>query len=471
MNALEWFSKITKIPRPSGYEDRVTEFLVDIAKAKQYHWRIDHVGNLCIEVPAKGHGVGKPTIVLQSHMDMVCEKLPEVTHDFMKDALDVYEEDGYLKARGTTLGADNGVGIALSLGALNYTNCPPLELLFTVDEEVSMKGAKSMQSNFFQGKYLINLDSEDDTQFTTGCAGSMVVKFTLPIVRDKDYPTAVKARFTVDKLVGGHSGTDIHKNRAAATKVCTEQLLAFEKANIQFRLVEIEAGRAANAIARFGTMILAFLTQEDFNKARTLLLDVSEDNPAGQPVITFEKVEVDTLPLDPVTHDRLIGLVYELPHGPIVYYDQAAGLVETSCNFSSIASENQNYVITLFYRSFVDKKLVNIGEAISRVASRHSVHIEIEDPDPAWPPRKDNALLDIAINSYKKLFNKAVTAMPIHAGLECGYLEKLSPGLIAISIGPNIFDPHSPTERLEIGSLARIEQLLFNIINEFIEKT
>ena len=467
---MEWFKKISAIPRPSGYEEQITEFLVDIAKARQYHWRIDHVGNVCIDVPGKGRGAGKPTLVLQSHMDMVCEKLPDVEHNFMTDPIQLREENGYLSAAGTTLGADNGVGIALALSAADQPNCPPLELLFTVDEEVSMLGAKNMQPNFFHGKYLINLDSEDDQVFTIGCAGSLLVTFTLPVAFDSEYQAQVKAEFVVDKLLGGHSGTDIHKGRSAATKVCAQQLLAFTEAGINFRIISVDAGNATNAIARLGKIQLAFATVEDFQKAQDLLLDLSSVNEEEKPSLTLKKIDTQAQPFDIVSHNRFIAFIYELPHGPLVYYDQAAGLVETSCNFASIKKdEGNNYIIKLFYRSFVERKFVKISEELNRIADRHSVKIEISDPDPAWPPQKDNDLLNIATSCYQKLFNRQVSVAPIHAGLECGYLEKLSPNLSCISIGPNILDAHSPDERLEIASLSRTEQLLFNIINDFIQ--
>lgn len=470
MDAMEWFKKISAIPRPSGYEEQITEFLIDIAKARQYHWRIDHVGNVCIEVPGKGRGARKPTLVLQAHMDMVCEKRPDVDHNFMTDPIQLREENGYLSAAGTTLGADNGVGIALALSAADQANCPPLELLFTVDEEISMLGAKSMQSKFFNGKYLINLDSEDDQVFTIGCAGSLLVAFTLPVAFDSEYQAQVKAEFVVDKLLGGHSGTDIHKGRLAATKVCAQQLLAFAEAGINFRIISVDAGNATNAIARLGKVQLAFATVSDFEKAQDLLLDLSSVNEEETPLLNLKKIETQAQAFDVVSHNRFIAFIYELPHGPLVYYDQAARLVETSCNFASIKKdEGNNYLIKLFYRSFVERKFVKISEELSRIADRHSIKIEISDPDPAWPPQKDNDLLNIATSCYQKLFNRQVTVAPIHAGLECGYLEKLNPSLLCISIGPNILDAHSPDERLEIASLARTEQLLFNIINDFIQ--
>ncbi|MGL4524526.1 MAG: beta-Ala-His dipeptidase [Spirochaetia bacterium] len=471
-DSMAWFRQITQIPRLSGHEELVTDFLVNLAKEKQYQWAIDHIGNVCIQIPGRGRGVGKPVLVLQAHMDMVCEKKPGVVHDFLKDPIQLYEKDGFLYANGTTLGADNGIGIGLALAVSQMEHIPPLELLFTVEEETSLAGVKKMQPGFFKGEYLINLDSEDDKIITTGCAGSMLVKVIENLEFDTQYPIATTATLKIDELLGGHSGEDINKNRGSATKICLDQLILFEKENIQFRIIHADTGgNSYNAIARFGHVHLAFLNADEFKKAQNLMMKLDHLNDQENPQYSLSLAILDnTKVLSKSVHNRILAIGYELPHGIISLCDGYANMPETSCNLATIKQTEKQFIYTLFYRSFSDQDLLDIAENLKRLATRHSVRVDLDEPDPAWPPRSDNPLLELAKDSFQKLLNETVEVRPVHAGLECGYLEKLHPGMYAISIGPNIYDAHSPDERMEIASVKRIEQLLFHIINEFIKK-
>jgi dipeptidase D len=460
MNSLDFFKEITKIPRPSGHEEKIREFLIGKAKEQGWSYKVDDAGNLLVSVPGKGAQAGKPLLMLQNHMDMVTAKEDGVTIDFMKEGLTIYEEDGFLKAKGTTLGADNGAGIALAFYCGMLDNHPPLELLFTVDEEAGLNGARALKPGFFTADRAINLDSHEDGVFTVGCAGGGQVDYKIRADEDKSFSKDFAVRFEVADLMGGHSGADIHEKRASAAVMLASQLKAWRDAGFDFRLCDINVGLFHNAIARSGYVVAAFKNQDDAKKASETVLDQIKDFPLEK---HFKQktalVKADKVMTAEVTK-QVIDLTTHLKHGVLNWSREFEGIVETSANLAIIKLNGGYIEVCYSFRSFIDDEVVRIQKENADYGRKLGAEANPDQPYPGWAPAKENPLADKLISIYEKFTGKKAHVAPVHAGLECGYLKKVNPKLLAVSIGPVIFDLHAPSERLDIASMPRTEALL-----------
>ena len=485
----EYFKKISKIPHCSGKEEKVRVFIKNEAEKMGFETKTDKVGNLVVRIPSKSKEHIK--IVLQSHMDMVCEKNEEIKHDFSKDPikLEIIDINGdkWITAKGTTLGADNGAGIAYQLtlmkyiknGKLNFGSLS-IDLLFTVNEEMGLVGATQIDYDLINyGNYLINLDSEKDDRFTIGCAGGN--SFTVEIKTKRidvnqvnDYLTPIK--ISVTGLMGGHSGVDIHLGRANAVKIISRILWKLNEKYL-FYLNSINGGKIANAIPREAWTTL-YVKKEDLFEINAFIKDLASDiikffdDIEPNLLISFKELEriTDTTGLIKENQDKLLNILYSIPNGPVSMHPKLKDLVRTSTNLASIQTRKNRIQFRISQRSLTSYGLRSIHEkfkALLKLAGSEIITKNYAEY-PSWPPNFNSKISKISQKTYKDLFDEELIIQIIHAGLECAILKKHFPEMEMISIGPMIMFPHSPDERLNIKSIEKIWnfliELLYNLI-------
>ena len=462
---IDLFKQINAIPRCSKKEAAITRWLEDWAGQRGLEHNRDTAGNLVIRVPASTGFETAPVIVLQGHMDMVCEKTPDSHHDFDHDPIRVIRDGDWLRADGTTLGADNGIALALALAIVadEAAAHPPLELLFTVDEESGLIGATQLDPALISGKVLINVDSEDDDVFTIGCAGGEETRIRLGL----EYEAAPKGlefyRVLVGGLRGGHSGIDIHKHRANANRLLG-RLLAELTADESLRLAGLYGGSAHNAIPRDARAIVG-VTAAGKDTMQAVLKNIEavfrEENEATEPQLKVygELLAADEVPdrvLLPAAAARAVTLLNALPHGVEGMSAQVAGLVETSCNLAIVKTANGQLDIISSQRSSSMTRLEDITARVRAVAALAGAGTTRMNRHPAWPPDPDSALLARCREVYTRQFGEDPVVEVIHAGLECGLIGAKVPGMEMISIGPTLRNPHSPDEKLFVPSIGKM---------------
>lgn len=474
---LDYFNKINMIPRCSTNEDRLAQWLSDWAKDRQLPVRRDPAGNLVICVPASKGYETCPTVILQGHMDMVCEKTPESPHNFDEDPIISKQDGDWLLAESTTLGADNGIAIAYALALAEDQDLshPPLELLFTVDEESGLNGAKDLDTNMVSGRILINLDSEDEGVFTVGCAGGQDFALETALELSGLPGQWSTLRLTIGGLRGGHSGIDIHQPRGNANKILARLLSAFRQ-KVGFRLMDIHGGSRHNAIPRDAE---AFVGIESGNidaithDLERLIEVIREEYRELEPDLLISYTTMDHNDKDNDRHalskkdtDRVIDLMLALPHGVAGMSSSFDGTVETSSNLATVRYMNGKLTILNSQRSTLMPKLEEICQrvlAISRLAGtghRSTAHY------PPWTPDPDSAILKRSQNVYRDLFNKPPIVQVIHAGLECAIIGDNITGMDMISFGPTIENPHSPSERLYLPSVEKVWKFLVALLED-----
>lgn len=468
----KYFAEITRIPRPSKYEGQIIAYLENFAIQHHLDYKKDKVGNLVICKSASGSIKNKPTIVLQSHLDMVCEKNSDVSHDFLKDPIIPYVDGDWVKARGTTLGADDGIGVASMMNVLTDKDLEhgPLECLFTVDEETGLTGAFEISPKFFSGHTLINLDSEDEGILFIGCAGGIdtLVKFTYlpqPVGENcKAYEISVTG------LLGGHSGDEIHKGRGNAIKIMTDFLLGAIQAGAD--LHKFEGGNLKNAIAReaFATLLIPVPIDEVFRKlCKTYEAQVKKLFSETDPALTF-KVERAPIPGTRLKKDfqaRFLEALKECPHGVIAWSKDIPGMVETSTNLATVRfAENNEILVTTSQRSSLETSKKNIAHQVASLFSDAGAEVTHSAGYPGWAPKMESKILNITVESYQALFGQQPKVTAIHAGLECGLFLEKYPHLDMISFGPTIYGAHSPDERLHIPSVNKFWDLLVDVLKK-----
>lgn len=455
----KYFHEITQVPRPSKKEGKILEYLINFAKQHGLTYKQDEVGNLVISKPATPGYEGRETVVLQSHVDMVCEKNAGTEHDFDNDPIRTVIDGDWLRADGTTLGADNGIGCAAELAILaaNDIEHGPIECLFTVDEETGMTGAMGLKPGFFEGKILLNLDSEDEGELFIGCAGGMgvIAEFEpeyQPAPADLTY-----LQVKVFGLKGGHSGGDIHVGLGNANKVLTRFLYALQ-AHVEWSLASITGGNLHNAIPREAQAVfgikpadkatveaLAAKLRSDV-KAELLRVDPNVD-------LTLEAVAAPAEVIDQCTKVRLIGALYACPHGVLGMSHELENLVETSNNLASIKLVDGKIRVETSQRSSTESLRNSTSEMVKSVFDLAGAKARIRDPYPGWKPNADSPILKVAAEAYRRLFDREPAVKAIHAGLECGLILDVFPGLDMVSFGPTLRDVHSPAERIEIKTV------------------
>ncbi|MBU0480899.1 MAG: aminoacyl-histidine dipeptidase [Proteobacteria bacterium] len=470
--ALDYFAEISAVPRCSGAEERVRSFFCDWAVGQGYEYRIDRVGNLLIRVPASAGFERKDTIILQGHMDMVCEKNEGSNHDFSKDPIRLFTEGDWLKARGTTLGADNGIGLAIAMAVAVDKEAirPPLELLFTVDEETGLTGASALTPDFFSGRILINLDSEDEGVFTVGCAGGRDSEIILPIEHEPAPGDSTFISIKVQGLAGGHSGVDINQQRANAIVVLA-QLLNGLAGEMEFLLASISGGSAHNAIPREARVVLAISGPAEVagEEIKRLAESVRGSYP-NEPGLAITCENLSSLPkavYAKASSAATCKLLAASPHGVIAMSAEVPGLVETSVNLATIREKEGGVALLFSQRSDREEGLRLVAAKLEDLSERAGASITTSTGYPGWRPDFNSELLSRSKGVYRKLFDREPKVEVIHAGLECGLIGAVAPEMDMISLGPTIENPHSPRERLHIPSVERIIRFLTTLLSAF----
>lgn len=467
----EQFDAITRIPRPSKKEGKIIEFLVDFARAHHIEYKKDAIGNVVMLKPATPGFETRPTVVLQSHMDMVCEKNSDVEFDFEHDAIRTRIDGEWVRAEGTTLGADCGIGMAAALAVLIDPQAQhgAVEALFTVDEETGLTGAFELGEEMLTGKYLINLDSEDEGELFIGCAGGIDTIATFSYTMEDAPKNYAFFRVDVSDLQGGHSGDDIDKGRVNSNKTVA-RLMWDGMQSYELKLSYLSGGNLRNAIPREAYAIFGvpIRYKADFLKHYHLFAaDLEAEFRFCEPNF---KITLNEMPqLDAVLDAQTqFGLVYSLvgvPNGVIAMSFAMPGLVETSTNLASVKFESGNrIVVTSSQRSSVESAKTYVMQMVESVFALAGADVAHTDGYPGWAPNPQSKLLEITAASYKDLFHVEPKVRAIHAGLECGLFLEKYPDLEMVSFGPTLRGVHSPDERLEIATVPKFWELLKEVL-------
>ena len=468
----KYFEEITQIPRSSKHEERIVEYLINFALQHNLEYKKDAIGNLLIYKPASPGKDTTPLIVLQSHVDMVCEKNSDYTHDFLTDPIKPYIDGEWVKAMGTTLGADDGIGMAAMMAVLADQSLQhgSLECLFTVDEETGLTGAFELQKDFFTGKTLINLDSEDEGELFIGCAGGIDTKavfdFTYQFVEENQMAFLV----SVTGLQGGHSGDEIHKGLGNAVKIMT-QLIWEVTTSLGAKLNRFDGGNLKNASPReaFATIIIDQNKKPLFYSLIHEFIEKKADEFSQTEIglsINFDEIPTPEFQLETEFQNHLIKSLLDCPHGVIALSKDIAGLVETSSNLASIKFiDKKQVLITTSQRSSVDSAKREISSKVARIFSLAGADIEHSNSYPGWTPDLNSKILAKTSEIYYSVFKTQPKVKAIHAGLECGLFLEKSPGLDMISFGPTLRGVHSPDERLYIPSVEKFWRLLVTVVS------
>lgn len=468
---FEQFAEINKIPRPSKHEEKMIDYLKEFAEKRNLEHEVDETGNVIIRKPAtKGHE-NAPMVSLQSHMDMVCDKLVDVDINFQTDAIQTYVDGEWLTAKGTTLGADDGIGCAIELAILDSDDIEhgPIECVFTRDEETSLTGAMGMKAGFMKGDMLINLDSEDEGQIFISCAGGKTTSAKFTFTREQAPEGYFFLQASIKGLKGGHSGDDINKKRANAIKILT-RFLYKEQEKMDLRLASFNSGKLHNAIPRDGVIVFAVPASEketvrvDWN---VFTANVEEEYHVSDTTMEFnlESAEATAVIEKGVSH-RFILAMQAVDNGVFAMcQDEAlAYMVETSNNVASVATSDNEINIVTSQRSNVMSNLENETNTVKAAFELAGAEVKMSDGYPAWKMNPDSKLTKVAVESYKKLFGKEPIVKGIHAGLECGLFSERYPNLDMVSFGPTLRDVHTPDERLYIPTVQMVWDHLLDIL-------
>jgi dipeptidase D len=466
---------IAEIPRGSGNEAGVREYVTSVAKQNELNFKTDKTGNLVVLHKATEGMENLPSVALQGHMDMVCEKNASVTHDFLKDPILFEREGNIMKAIGTSAGFDNGVGVA-AMCMLMEDKFPhgAREYLFTVDEETGLGGANGLEKDFIASKILINLDTEEEGRLYIGCAGGKKITGTFPIVTETISPGHIKVSLAVSGLKGGHSGCDIHENRGNAIKLLAQTLKRIH-AETDARLSLINGGDKHNAIPREAEAHM-YIPADQVELAKHLVRDVADqlkkEYGETESVLSIElglmdvEESMESHVFKPELQTALLKVLMTLPHGVHKMSEAVPGLVETSSNLASIQHKNDEIFILTSQRSSADSGLLEISEAVKLAFECGNFAIEHSEGYPGWEPDINSPLLKTALGVYESQFGITPEVKAIHAGLECGIIGEKFSGIQMLSIGPTIKNPHSPDELLEIDSVPKFLKFLIALLAE-----
>lgn len=470
-SVFHFFEEICQVPRPSKKEEKIIAYLEAFGKKHKLETLTDEAGNVLIKKPATPGMEDRKTVILQSHVDMVCEKNNDVKHDFLTDPIQTEIDGEWLKAKGTTLGADNGIGVAAELAILADDSIEhgPLECLFTTDEETGLTGAFALKEGFMNGDILLNLDSEDEGELFIGCAGGVdsVAKFAYKEVK---IPTSYFfCKVQVRGLKGGHSGGDIHLGRGNANKLLNRFLSrVFNKYDMY--LCEINGGNLRNAIAREAYAVIA-VPEADKHALRTELNTFAAEAEAEYLVaepdlrLMLESEATRQTAIDKDTTKRLLQALYAVPHGVYSMSQDIPGLVETSTNLASVKMKPEQIIrVETSQRSSITSAKQDIANMVRTVFEMGGAEVTFSDGYPGWKPNPHSEILEIATASYKRLFGVDAKVKAIHAGLECGLFLDKYPTMDMISFGPTLQGVHSPDERMLIPTVEKFWKHLLDIL-------
>lgn len=459
-----YFERLTRIPRCSMQEKQVSDYLYDWAREKRLEVIQDQSFNILIKKPGTAGYETSPTVILQGHLDMVCEKNLDTVHDFLKDPLKLRVEGDDIYASGTTLGADNGIAVAYVMAILESRDLshPPLEVLLTTNEETGMSGVQNFDCTELQGKILMNLDSDREGIFTAGCAGGGRIDFSIPVVQAAPQFKSFY-KLTIKGLKGGHSGTDIHRERGNAIKLLGRILYDLDD---RMDLMTLAGGSKSNAIPRESWAVIgvdsAVNLPEFVNRWNKILHhELMFSDPGVQ--ITLEPTQGSVSVYDRSTRERVIHLLNLIPSGPL-NWDLEREIVVCSNNPGVLTTDVDRIILTCAPRSSVNSlfdRIINLSREIAKILA---IQVNLSALYPAWEYAKESKIRDLCLEAFADLFGGQGKVNVIHAGLECGFLAEKIPGLDAVSLGPNMFDIHSPNEHLSINSTRRTFALVCEVL-------
>ena len=470
----ENFYSLTQIPRPSGKKEEISAFLANYGRSLGLETIVDEIGNVIIRKPASAGYENHPGVILQGHMDMVPQKNSDKVFDFEKDPIEAYVEDNgeWVTANGTTLGADNGIGVATAMAILADKNVvpPPLEAFFTVDEETGMYGAFALKGGLLQGKTLLNLDSESEGELYMGCAGGVdtTARFDFEPVETEEGDVAL--RVSIKGCKGGHSGCDINLQRANAIKLLF-RFLKDAVANYEARLAYVEGGSLRNAIPREASAVIT-IPADGLDEMKQLVADYEDlfirefDGVEDNISFTAEDVECPKTELPEDTQDFLIHAITLCPHGVYRMIPEMPDIVETSNNLAMIGMDNNQITVMCLTRSSVESRKEELRQIIQSAFALAGAETEFTGSYPGWKPNLHSHILEVMKGVYQKEFGNTPRIITIHAGLECGIIGRNYPGMDMISFGPTIEHPHSPDERVNIATVQKFYHFLLATLKE-----
>ena len=467
---FDCFAEVNKVPRPSKREEKMIAFLKEFGESLGLPTKVDETGNVCISKPATLGNENRKTVILQSHMDMVCEKNKDVDFDFDNDAIEPYVDGEWMRAKGTTLGADDGIGVAMQMAILKSNDIEhgPIQCVFTRDEETGLTGAVGMKSGFMDGDYLINLDSEDEGQIYVSCAGGVRTTATYPFPTEVAPANYATFRINVKGLSGGHSGDDINKKRGNANKILV-RFLVNEMENLGLRLVDIQSGGLHNAIPREGHAV-CMVANDKMGELKARLeafsKDVAEEFAVTEKSIsiTLEKVKAATKVMEAEAMRKMLLSLHAVHNGIFAMSQDIDWLVETSSNLASIHSEGDHVTVTTSQRSSVASACLNVASVVRAAFELGGAKTVTNEGYPGWKLNPNSEIVKIAKESYEHLFGKEPKILAIHAGLECGLFSEKYPKLDMVSFGPTLRGVHSPDERLLIPTVQMVWDHLLDIL-------
>ena len=465
-----YFLEICKVPRPSKKEKAIALYLKEFALNNNLECTIDEAGNVLIRKQASPGYEKRRAVILQSHLDMVCEKNSDIVHDFDIDAINPWIDGNWIKAKGTTLGADDGIGIAAAMAILESKDIPhgPLEALFTTDEETGLSGAFALKPGQLNGRILINLDSEDEGQLFIGCAGGKDTVASVPLETEEVPADHVAFKVSLTGLKGGHSGDDINKGLGNAVKLINRFLWNAQD-RFEIALADINAGNLRNALAREAFAVITVHIENEkslMEYASTFLSEIKMEFHVTEPDISF-RIEPCTKPemvLDNVLQADLLDALYACPHGVFAMSREIPDFVETSTNLASVKIIDKKIVITTSQRSSVESSKKDVADMVASVFYLMQADVEHSAGYPGWKPNPGSELLNITVDAYRNLFAQEPRVLAIHAGLECGLIGAIYPGMDMVSFGPTIKGAHSPDERLDIPSTIKFWELTLEVL-------
>ncbi|HHE32687.1 MAG TPA: aminoacyl-histidine dipeptidase [Chlorobaculum parvum] len=465
------FYSLSQIPRPSGHEEQIRKYVAAFGRGLGLDTRIDEAGNILIRKPATRGMEHCRGVILQAHLDMVPQKSAESDHDFERDPIEAYFENGWVRTRGTTLGADNGIGVAAVLAVLESEFLPhgPLEALFTANEEAGMTGAMGLKPEILEGEILLNLDSEDEGELFIGCAGGLDGTITFRYSKESVPLEYAGFEIRVSGLKGGHSGLDIHLGRGNANKIMNRLLQAGHDCS-GLMLASIDGGSLRNAIPRESTSLVTVPSDSAELFVETLKhlgATIAEELAAADPDLRVEirDAEAPDMVIDDEALKCLLQAVADCPNGVVRMSGEMEGVVETSNNLARVKSNAGSIVVECLLRSSVKASLEKLATSIQSVADRASgATSSFTGGYPGWKPNPDSPILSLMQSIYQQRFGKDPEVRAIHAGLECGIIGGTYPGLDMISFGPTIRFPHSPDEKVECASVQKFWDFLVDVL-------
>ncbi|MBQ8689409.1 MAG: aminoacyl-histidine dipeptidase [Clostridia bacterium] len=456
---FHFFEEISKIPHGSGNTDKIADYLVGFANEHALYVRRDEANNVIIRKNATRGYTDRPTVILQGHTDMVAEKTHDCTKNMLTDGLDIYRDGDLIRARGTTLGGDDGVAVAMALAILDSNDIPhpELEAIFTSDEEIGLLGAVALNTGDVRGRLLINIDSDVEGIFTVGCAGGMRIDLHVPM---RVTNSAKKCfEISVTGLKGGHSGIEIDKGRENAVKI-----LAMMLSMLSARLADVRGGNADNAIPRAASAVIECGERSAEDVLSLCELIAGEYREIEPEISVTVKEYGDAVICDAESSENLVSLLMEEPSGVIAMSSDIEGLVETSLNLGILKCEGGEAVISFSVRSAKGSEKAKLATRVTKTAENHGATYAIHGEYPAWEYRKDSHLRDVMCEVYRRMYQKEAQVVTIHAGLECGIFCDKIEGLDCVSIGPDNYDIHTTEERLSVSSTARVWEFLKEVL-------